>query len=82
MKEQINLTSEEGSRGVGGSQEEAGPVPCKKGWIACPGQWEERGASVGGFLTPQEERQEQIRLLIKGNSASKTRLSRGPEEVR
>ncbi|XP_028643510.1 HAUS augmin-like complex subunit 5 isoform X2 [Grammomys surdaster] len=28
-----------------------------------------------------EERQEQIRLLIKGNSASKTRLSRGPEEV-
>lgn len=29
-----------------------------------------------------EERQEQIRLLIKGNSASKTRLSRGPEEVR
>ncbi|XP_055450644.1 HAUS augmin-like complex subunit 5 isoform X2 [Psammomys obesus] len=28
-----------------------------------------------------EETQEQIRLLIKGNSASKTRLSRGPEEV-
>lgn len=28
-----------------------------------------------------EDRQEQIRLLIKGNSASKTRLSRGPEEV-
>ncbi|XP_051018757.1 HAUS augmin-like complex subunit 5 [Acomys russatus] len=27
------------------------------------------------------ETQEQIRLLIKGNSASKTRLSRGPEEV-
>ena len=27
-----------------------------------------------------EERQEQIRLLIKGNSASKTRLSRGPED--
>ncbi|KAM4825188.1 HAUS augmin-like complex subunit 5 [Thomomys bottae] len=28
-----------------------------------------------------EETQEQIRLLIKGNSASKTRLGRGPEEV-
>uniref|UniRef100_A0A8C5KWR2 HAUS augmin-like complex, subunit 5 n=1 Tax=Jaculus jaculus TaxID=51337 RepID=A0A8C5KWR2_JACJA len=28
-----------------------------------------------------EETQDQIRLLIKGNSASKTRLGRGPEEV-
>ncbi|XP_008826248.1 HAUS augmin-like complex subunit 5 [Nannospalax galili] len=28
-----------------------------------------------------EETQEQIRLLIKGNSASKTRLAQGPEEV-
>lgn len=43
---------------------------------------EEKAAPLGGLLVVQEETQEQVRLLIKGNSASKTRLCRSPGEVR
>lgn len=50
--------------------------------VVCPGQWEEQEASVTSLLIPQEETQEQIRLLIKENSVIKTQLIRGPEEVR
>lgn len=41
-----------------------------------------KAAHLGGLVVAQEETQEQVRLLIKGNSASKTRLCRSPAEVR
>lgn len=42
---------------------------------------ERKSSHFGGLLVVQEETQEQVRLLIKGNSASKTRLCRSPGEV-
>lgn len=45
------------------------------------GRSEGKAAHFSDLLVVQEETQEQVRLLIKGNSTSKTHLYRSPGEV-
>lgn len=59
-----------------------GSRTCGKGRAGLEaGSWEGKAARLGGPLVIQGETQEQVRLLIKSNSASKTHLCRSPGEV-
>lgn len=59
-----------------------GSRTCGKGRAGLEaGTWERKAARLGGLLVVQGETQEQVRLLIKSNSASKMHLCRSPGEV-
>lgn len=59
-----------------------GSRTCGKGRAGLEARtWERKAACLGGLLVVQGETQEQVRLLIKSNSASKTHLCRSPGEV-